>query len=169
MFSFPRACRSFSFPIRKFGIDKDHRRILGHHLDPGETSVLTYSCAAMDVPLEKVSNMLLATNRGEFDPDSSRNLRRKLKTVADAEPELQVGRKPAGEDKVARPPTDSELLEKAWAAAESDEEKSEYYRQAGDSSTWVMAETEGRSSQDPQDLNCRVNSPMEEPRPAGSS
>ena len=36
----------------KFGIDKDHRRILGHHLDPGETSALTYSRAAMDVPLE---------------------------------------------------------------------------------------------------------------------
>ena len=74
----------------KFGMNKEYRRILGHHLAPGEVRILTYSRAALDVPLERVSRMLRAINEGVFDPDSSRLIRRKLKEAASAVPKCSV-------------------------------------------------------------------------------
>ena len=55
-----------------FNIDKHFRKLLGHHLESGESSLLTYSRQALEVPLQEVLRMLHAINEGTFDPDSSR-------------------------------------------------------------------------------------------------
>ena len=80
----------------KFGIDKDFRRILGHHLDSQEVSILTYSRAAMDIPLEKVVQMISAINEGSFDPDCSRLLRRRMR-------EAVTSSAPTGANKLTGP------------------------------------------------------------------
>ena len=66
----------------KYGIKKDHRRTLGHHIDRGDSSVITYSRAALDVPLSQVVKMIEDIVSGKFDPDSSRLIRLKMARVS---------------------------------------------------------------------------------------
>ena len=62
----------------KWGMDRQHRKLLGHHLEKGEHSLVTYSRAALDIPLQQVVQMLQDVNDGVFDPDSSRLVRQKM-------------------------------------------------------------------------------------------
>ena len=55
----------------KFGMSLETRRILGHHLDQGAKSTLTYSRDALTEAHEKVGAMLRAVIDGNFNPDGT--------------------------------------------------------------------------------------------------
>ncbi len=57
----------------KFGIHKDHRRLLGYHADPNDNSILTYSRDALAHPLRELDKVLGAVCEGSFMPSASRS------------------------------------------------------------------------------------------------
>lgn len=58
-----------------WGMPLEVRRIVGHHMDPGSKSALTYSRDAMSGPLAEIAKMIADIKSGTFSPDDSRSLR----------------------------------------------------------------------------------------------
>eukprot|EP00971_Amphidinium_carterae_P221630 4399416-Amphidinium_carterae.1 len=65
------------------------RRILGHHVDPGMHSPLTYSrdanSHAMTMAHVKVNSMLMAIRHRVFNPDLTAGERVRMATLAETE------------------------------------------------------------------------------------
>jgi hypothetical protein len=59
----------------KRGLMIDIRRLLGHHLPPGDLSAINYSRDAMTAPLQAVVDMLAEIRSGTFLPDNPRSSR----------------------------------------------------------------------------------------------
>ena len=59
----------------KRGLMIDIRRLLGHHLPPGDLSAINYSRDAMTAPLQAVVNLLAEIRSGTFLPDNPRSSR----------------------------------------------------------------------------------------------
>jgi hypothetical protein len=59
----------------KRGLMIDIRRLLGHHLPPGDLSAINYSRDAMTAPLQAVVNLLSEIRSGTFQPDNPRSSR----------------------------------------------------------------------------------------------
>ena len=57
----------------KFGIHKDHRRLLGYHADSNDKSVLTYSRDALAHPLRELDRVLAGVVDGSFVPSATRS------------------------------------------------------------------------------------------------
>lgn len=62
----------------KYGLSKEVRRCLGHHIERGDSSVVTYSRSALDVPLQQIVKLFRDIVLKKFDPDSSRLIRLKM-------------------------------------------------------------------------------------------
>ena len=57
----------------KFGIARDHRRLLGYHAMPGDHSVDLYAREVLAGPLREMERMLEAIRNKSFDPDATRS------------------------------------------------------------------------------------------------
>jgi hypothetical protein len=68
----------------KFGIDSDHRRFLGHHSKPGDSSLLIYGRDNMSAPLRSLVQVIQAVRSGLFLPDCTRS--GMMVTDCDAQP-----------------------------------------------------------------------------------
>ena len=59
----------------KKGLPISVRRLMGHHLPPGDVSAINYSRDAMSAPMQAVVDMLAEVRCGEFRPDDPRSRR----------------------------------------------------------------------------------------------
>lgn len=81
----------------KRGVPISIRRLMGHHVPPGDQSALNYSRDAMSEPLQAVVDILDDIHTGKFDPDAQRSARilpssrTKLQVARDDPTEVPLG------------------------------------------------------------------------------
>ena len=57
----------------KAGVPREHRRLLGYHVELGDKSVETYARDSLAAPLRSLDEVLEKIRAGKFDPDSTRS------------------------------------------------------------------------------------------------
>ena len=57
----------------KYGMEKDHRRLLGYHVAAGDRSADTYARELLAAPLRSMSLMLAKIRDNKFDPDATKS------------------------------------------------------------------------------------------------
>ena len=96
----------------KFGVDRDHRRLLGYHAAPGgDGTVDIYARDVMAVPLRALSAMLSEIRAGAFDPDSTRSGTFAAPPAAESVPAVQeVASVSSAASSASAPGTDDEEI-----------------------------------------------------------
>ena len=75
----------------KWGLPLETRRILGHHVDPGAKSVITYSRDALVAAHTSVAKMINAIKLNKFDPDTTPGERIRLIDLVSEDLEASAG------------------------------------------------------------------------------